>query len=483
MGRRLRLGKGKSPSSTTSSTGTSTSTSCSSYGWIKVLIGLVGAVVSISQLILLEGNKAAVSTSSSAIIDTTSATATQEKLPSPVLPSSVAMKPTKGIPRVLAIVFPQYHQDPLNDRLWGPGFTDWDNLRAAPLRNRLGFEIPRPLHSHYYDLTNATVRKWQGQIARQCGVDGFVFHHYWFYDKEEEQQPVLSAPLLAMLQDGQPDIPFFLNWCDSSWVDTWLGVTKKHTNNKQGDTVLQTQYFPDENNDDDAIVAHYQWLRQFFHHPNYIKVAGQPVFMIHQRKPSSYPILKRLRDLAVADGFPSLYFIMGMSFTHAQLFPSGLSQGQRRDRYPKYLVNKTVAYPYPLDWMERQVLQVPQWCSIDNEQRIDTELPGILTSFDNTPRRDLESAHLWSADEPDRVVQRFSQSLTAAIYYQTCCCLHDNDDNDNSDNDSFVLINSMNEWAEGMSLEPSTVFGWRLLEAVQRAKADVIQGGCNARTT
>jgi len=35
------------------------------------------------------------------------------------------------LPRVLAIVFPQFHRDDLNDRLWGAGFTDWDNLKAV----------------------------------------------------------------------------------------------------------------------------------------------------------------------------------------------------------------------------------------------------------------------------------------------------------------------------------------------------------------
>ena len=41
-----------------------------------------------------------------------------------------------SLPRVLAIVFPQYHRDPLNDKLWGKAFTDWVRVTLA---NKLYF--------------------------------------------------------------------------------------------------------------------------------------------------------------------------------------------------------------------------------------------------------------------------------------------------------------------------------------------------------
>jgi hypothetical protein len=91
--------------------------------------------------------------------------------------------------------------------------------------------------------------------------------------------------------------------------------------------------------------------------------------MVHQRRPRAIAIIKRLRELAVEDGFPGLYIALGMSFTHAELFPEGKQLGQRRDRYPKYLVNKTIAYPYPLDWMEGQILKVPTWCQQRNSSK------------------------------------------------------------------------------------------------------------------
>ena len=298
---------------------------------------------------------------------------------------------------------------------------------------------------------------------------------------------------MEMLEDGQPDIPFFFCYAATKWVDTWSGkavvnatlpMKKNHGN---GNNVLQQQFFPDP--EDPAVQAHYDWLKQFFHHRNYIKVHGQPVLMLYQKKPRAMPILKRFRELAVADGFPGLYFLVGMSKTHDELFPAGIDQGQRFNRFPPNLINRTVAYPNPMNITSRQILKVPQWCLKDpsslGRHKPGSQVTGILTSFDNTPRRDLESAMLWSADEPHKVVERFYKNIHAAIYYETCCFPSEyNNKNNNArisldDGDErFILINSMNEWAEGMALEPSNVFGRQFLQAVRDAKSNVVETSC-----
>jgi len=110
------------------------------------------------------------------------------------------------LPRVLAFVFPQFHRDSLNDRLWAEGFTDWDSLRKAPEKNRLGFKIPRPTELGYYNYSDTEPRRKQGELANQYGIDGLIFHHYWFYD-EAHPGPNLHEPVINMLKDGYPDVP------------------------------------------------------------------------------------------------------------------------------------------------------------------------------------------------------------------------------------------------------------------------------------
>jgi hypothetical protein len=371
----------------------------------------------------------------------------------------------------------------LNDRLWGEGFTDWDNLRKAPAKNREGFAIPRPTELGYYDYVDTAPRQKQGELVKEYDLDGLIFHHYWFYD-ETHPGPNLHAPLEAMLKDGQPNVPFALHWCASKWMNTWSGAVKPDFVFKERG-VLQKQNFP-TNETDQTITDHYNWLRQFFHHPNYIQVDGKPLFMLYQKKPSSFPVLKRLTQLAQQDGFPGLYLSVGLTMPHGHLQDIG-NPKQYNPEPQKFRpvaakhFDRGLAYPNPTEWNEKKPLEIPQWCIDGQRKERLPDIAGIVSSFDNTPRRNYEEARLWSAAEPNVVIQRFQQSLYAAMYYEACCFPQEKEQRNSklrSQDDRFVVINAMNEWAEGMALEPSDVFGRKFLESIRDTKKLVRDGQC-----
>jgi len=194
--------------------------------------------------------------------------------------------------------------------------------------------------------------------------------------------------------------------------------------------------------------------------------------------------------------------------------------------------NQTMTYPYPLEYLN-QPYQLPDWCSrtrssssssgnssnnrSSHSPTIPTrtvehpEIIGVVTAFDNSPRRPYNEASIYLNGQettPTQTLQRFETNYHVALYYQKCCVTllldklenhppnqHENQratsQNQNPgnnhllryhhsyENNRFVVINSWNEWAEGMAIEPSDVYGYQWLEVIQRVKHKIQRISCS----
>ena len=102
--------------------------------------------------------------------------------------------------RVLAYYLPQYHPTPENDAWWGKGFTEWTHVgQAKPLFP--GHYQPRiPADLGYYDLRLPEIREAQAQMARDNGIEGFIYYHYWFGHGKR----MLQRPFEDVLFSGKP---------------------------------------------------------------------------------------------------------------------------------------------------------------------------------------------------------------------------------------------------------------------------------------
>ncbi|CAI5963934.1 unnamed protein product [Closterium sp. NIES-64] len=193
----------------------------------------------------------------------------------------------------------QFHACRENDQFWGVNFSEWDNVKrsffhpttfrpvahpigpatppepphtalhfiSTPILNALPISHPlSPLSGGYYNFLSRSHRRRTSALARAYGFHGLCYHHYWFGCR----RTTLAEPLLRMLEDGEPNLPFCLIWANEPWTNRWDGAKAG------GNGVLLEQTYGDE----ECWKEHFDWLLKFFNHPNYIKVCCATPFWV-----------------------------------------------------------------------------------------------------------------------------------------------------------------------------------------------------------
>ncbi|MBD0726674.1 hypothetical protein B6A10_16000 [Flavobacterium sp. L1I52] len=198
------------------------------------------------------------------------------------------------IPKIIAFYFPQFHEIPENDKWWGKGFTDWKLVKEAePLYE--GHDQPRvPLNEDYYNPCEKETLKKQAELAKNYGIEGFMFYHYWFDGKL-----YLEKPMEVFLSNPDIDISFCVTWANESWTRSWVG---------KPEIFLQKQL---HTNDKNIWKKHFDYLLPFFKDERAIKIDGKPVFLIYQPFliNNSKEMMAFWTDLAINNGLNGLYFI------------------------------------------------------------------------------------------------------------------------------------------------------------------------------
>lgn len=201
--------------------------------------------------------------------------------------------------RVIALYLPQYHPIPENNKYWGEGFTEWTNVaQAKPLfKNHYQPRIPADLG--FYDLRLPEVRIKQAELAKEAGIEGFCYWHYWFGNGKE----VLQMPFDEVVRTKEPDFPFCLGWALHDWTTKTWERGSAHSK----DITIFKQTFPGEEDD----IKHFYRLIDAFKDDRYIKVDGKLLFCI--LVPRAMPEPKRFMDLwnklATENGLPGFHFV------------------------------------------------------------------------------------------------------------------------------------------------------------------------------
>jgi hypothetical protein len=395
--------------------------------------------------------------------------------------------------KIIAIVFPQFHEIPENNKFWGHGFTEWTLLKDIP--RIVNGEIIKQPHSDigYFNLNNYEHRKYMRVLANRYNIYGFCFYHYWFKNKK-----VMYEPTELMLLDNEPNKPFLFCWANEQWTKRWDGGNNE--------ILIDQEY----GNCDDNI-SHFKYLTQFFKNENYIKKNNKPIFILYRIEEKDIENIKNIinlwNGLAVKEGFDGIHFMKFLGpFNNTilldeisgyvefepgyctQKFYSDISTKDNstifddcnneynEEKYLKknsdvreLILNNKIKSGYEhynsIDEKEKNI-RISKFFAYDglqlykniiNLERVHKEQHrSLCTSWNNTPRRNYTST------EYDKYPHYYKNmtSKNFGIYFKQL--LEKVKKDPNSDGD-FLFISAWNEWNEQAILEPNNEDGYDFL--------------------
>lgn len=361
--------------------------------------------------------------------------------------------------KVIAFYLPQFHSIPENDEWWGEGFTEWTNMKKATALFE-GHNQPRvPLGNNFYNLLDDSVQAWQVKLAKQYGVYGFCFYHYWFSGKR-----LLEKPVENFLKNKKLDLPFCISWANEPWTNAWEGTDLR---------VLIEQKYGDKN----EWKEHFDYLLPYFKDSRYIKKDGKPLFIVY--RPDIMDNLEEMLSywnlLAKENGFNGLCFAYQHPKYHFQnkrssLFEYGIEYQPvfaqlAEDKGIRKVIRKIcmrigdISQKYfdgILNFSQNEVKRMSYdqiWNTILTFKHDTTRMiPGAFVDWDNTPRRGQNGSLMENAS-PENFKKYFKQQVINAR---------------ENYHEDMIFIFAWNEWAEGGYLEPDQKNHYGYLESIQQ---------------
>lgn len=375
--------------------------------------------------------------------------------------------------RVIAFYLPQFHPTPENDYYWGKGFTEWTNVaKSKPLFR--GHQQPRiPADLGFYDLRLPEVREAQAELAKEAGIEGFCYWHYWFGNGKE----TLTKPLDEVVRLGKPDYPFCICWANHDWTTkTW----EKGKSLSKSSTIFKQEYLGKED-----YTKFFYRLLPAFRDKRYIKVEDKLLFLIYNAEifENIQEFFNVWHDLAKKEGLNDFYFvayvvtvpqikavdtfkvareidnivnnqlanILSLGFDgvtvsnikYAEIKAHNIIHkiiyGGTKRIFPELLLQK-------YDYKDIIKNYYPDFC------RSDKVYPQIIAGWDRSPRSGRKAV-IYCNDTP----KNFGECVEKAIN-----CIKDRDVEQR-----LIFLNSWNEWGEGSYMEPDLRYGKGKLEKLK----------------
>lgn len=354
------------------------------------------------------------------------------------------------MPRFIAFYLPQYYPIPENDKWYGKGFTEWTNVaKAKPLYH--GHYQPHvPADLGFYDMRLRDTIVAQSAMAKEYGIEGFCYWHYWFGNGKQ----LLAEPFNRLVEDKEIDIKFCLSWANDTW---YASQWEYHSSGKK---IIAEQLYPGK----EDVDAHFYSLLEAFKDNRYIRINGKLLFCVHN--PTNYQnireFINRWRELAKKEGLNDFFFVArdyccdDKEWLKLQGFDAIYDMNHLRC----HRVNKNIIQKAMMKY-NREVLHRPSVYKyrdavksmIIEEDEANDVYPVIIPNWDHSPRTGGKSI-IFDDCEPKYFHWLIKKAMSV---------------NNQPEEENLIFIQSWNEWGEGNHLEPDLRYGRGYLEALKKA--------------
>jgi len=367
---------------------------------------------------------------------------------------------------VAAYVWPSCHDEPMSrEALWGDGAGEWQIIKKGTPRFEGHYQPRVPLWGYAQD--NDPVA-WEKKInaATDHGVNVFIFDWYWYGGKPFLEEAVDKGFLQAR-NNGKAK--FYLMWANHD-ADGHLWNPYQYTN--------RTVLWPGAADWPNFKLVVDRVINQYFKHPSYFKIDGQPVFSIYSLTDlvkgftnitETRKALDYFRAEVKKAGFPGLH-LQGIGHGIETPILLGNKDGARLsegrnvsqivadlglDSVTMYNCCSSSGLQDYLRYGERSVALRSKW---DATLKVPF-YPCTSVGWDNTPR-------LLDAGK-ESIIHLHSTPASFAAYLQKAKDYADQHPRQKK----LIIINAWNEWVEGSYLEPDMLWGYGYLEAVKAVMA------------
>lgn len=352
--------------------------------------------------------------------------------------------------KFIAFYLPQFHPIPDNDKWYGKGFTEWTNVAKGKPLFKGHYQPHIPADLGFYDLRLRETVVAQTELAKEYGIDGFCYWHYWFGNGKR----LLEKPFQALVADKSINFPFSLAWANETWEKKLWDKDKKNE-------IIAEQLYPGKKD----YIDHFYALLDAFSDDRYIRIDGKLFFIIY--RPLDCPdidvFIQIWRELASKEGLGDFYFIAKdfdcrdkekiFSFGFDAIYNDTVLNIHHKLSFPTKMRLK----------LQRDILGMPTTFKyrdaikymVTKDDYEDNIIPLIAPNWDHSPRSGRKSIIL-TACEPHIFGQVVTEAISAI--------------KNKPIEQQIVMIRAWNEWGEGNHLEPDLKYGRGYLEEIKAAR-------------